>query len=109
MVESAVYVVPLRIGGGTRLKILQAFAMKKAVISTSVGCEGLGLVHGEHILISDDPKEFADNVIKLARDKQLRRKLGENGRLLVQDKYDWKAIAEKLDGVYRRLINQTTD
>jgi sugar transferase (PEP-CTERM/EpsH1 system associated) len=109
MVESAVYVVPLRIGGGTRLKILQAFAMKKAVISTSVGCEGLGLVHGEHILISDNPKEFADNVIKLARDKQLRRKLGENGRLLVQDKYDWKAIAEKLDGVYRRLINQTTD
>jgi sugar transferase (PEP-CTERM/EpsH1 system associated) len=109
MAESAVYIVPLRIGGGTRLKILQAFAMKKAVISTSVGCEGLGLVHGEHILISDDPKEFADNVIKLARDKQLRRKLGENGRLLVQDKYDWKAIAEKLDGVYRRLINQTTD
>ena len=99
--ESVIYVVPLRIGGGTRLKILQAFAMKKAVVSTSVGCEGLGLTNEEHLLISDDPKEFADNVIRLSKDKQLRDKLGENGRILVQEKYDWKSIALKLENIYR--------
>jgi len=102
--ESAVYVVPLRVGGGTRLKILQAFAMKKAVVSTSVGCEGLGLINNEHLIISDDPDEFANSVIRLARDKQLRNKLGENGRLLVQEKYDWKSIALKLEKTYRNLI-----
>jgi len=99
--ESAVYVVPLRIGGGTRLKILQAFSMKKAVVSTSIGCEGLGLTNEKHLLISDDPKEFADNVIRLARDKQLRHKLGENGRILVQETYDWKSITVKLENIYR--------
>ena len=99
--ESAVYIVPLRIGGGTRLKILQAFAMKKAVVSTSIGCEGLGLTDEEHLLISDDPSDFADKVIRLSRDKQLRRKLGENGRILVQEKYDWKSITVKLENIYR--------
>lgn len=99
--DSAVYVVPLRIGGGTRLKILQAFGMSKAVVSTSVGCEGIDAKDGENIVIADEPRQFADSIIKLLKDKQLRQKLGENGRLLVQEKYDWKAIARKLEEIYR--------
>ena len=100
--DAAVYVVPLRIGGGTRLKILQAFAMNKAVVSTSVGSEGLDVTNGYNIIVSDDPHQFADSVIQLLKDKQLRRKLGGNGRSLVQEKYDWKSIAKKLDSIYRR-------
>ncbi|HGJ64687.1 TPA: glycosyltransferase [bacterium] len=99
--NSTVYIVPLRIGGGTRLKILQAFAMSKAVVSTSIGCEGIDVNDGQNILISDEPRQFAENVIKLLKDKQLRCKLGENGRKLVQQKYDWKAIAKKLESIYR--------
>jgi sugar transferase (PEP-CTERM/EpsH1 system associated) len=102
--ESAVFVVPLRIGGGTRLKILQALAMKKAVVSTSIGCEGLGLTHKEHLFISDDPDEFAESVILLTKDKILRHNLGKNGRNLVQNQYDWKTISLKLDAVYRKAI-----
>jgi sugar transferase (PEP-CTERM/EpsH1 system associated) len=101
IVDSAVYVVPLRIGGGTRLKILQAFAMNKAVVSTSVGCEGLDVTNGYNIIVSDEPHQFADNVIQLLKDKQLRGKLGGNGRSLVQEKYDWKSVAKKLDSIYR--------
>lgn len=104
MSQSAVFVVPLRIGGGTRLKILQALAMKKAVVSTSIGCEGLGLKHNEHLLISDDPIEFAKSVILLIKDRELRHGLGEKGRKLVEDQYDWKAISMKLDALYRKAI-----
>ncbi|HGE72140.1 TPA: glycosyltransferase, partial [Candidatus Poribacteria bacterium] len=104
MSQSAVFVVPLRIGGGTRLKILQALAMKKAVVSTSIGCEGLGLKHNEHLLISDDPIEFAKSVTLLIKDRELRYGLGEKGRKLVEDQYDWKAISMKLDALYRKAI-----
>jgi sugar transferase (PEP-CTERM/EpsH1 system associated) len=107
--QSAVFVVPLRIGGGTRLKILQALAMKKAIVSTSVGCEGLGLTHNEHLLINDNPDEFADSVIRLTKDKLLRHNLGENGRNLVQNQYDWKTISLKLDAVYRKAIEQVSE
>ncbi|MGB9594871.1 MAG: glycosyltransferase family 4 protein [Candidatus Poribacteria bacterium] len=107
--QSAVFVVPLRIGGGTRLKILQALAMKKAVVSTSIGCEGLGLIHNEHLLISDDPKEFAESVMLLLNDKDLRYRLGENGRKLVEDKYDWKAISMKLNTIYRNYLRRDNE
>ncbi len=107
--QSAVFVVPLRIGGGTRLKILQALAMKKAVVSTSIGCEGLGLINGEHLLISDDPNEFANSVMLLLNDRDLRCKLGENGKKLVEDQYDWKAISIKLDSIYRRHLRRCNE
>lgn len=107
--QSAVFVVPLRIGGGTRLKILQALAMKKAVVSTSIGCEGLGLIHNEHLLISDNPKEFAKSVMLLLNDKDLRYRLGENGRKLVEDQYDWKSISIKLDAIYRRHLRRRNE
>lgn len=98
--EAAAYVVPLRIGGGTRLKILDALSMGKAIVSTSVGSEGLEIVHGEHLLVADDPEGFAREVIRVLRDHELARRLGEAGRRLVQRKYEWEVIAKDLDRVY---------
>lgn len=105
--SAVVYVVPLRIGGGTRLKILQALAMKKAVVSTAVGCEGLDLQPDEHLFVADEPRQFAAKTIQLIRDPSLRYRLGENGRNLVQEKFDWDVIVKGLDLQYRKLISNT--
>ena len=102
--NAAVYVVPLRIGGGTRLKILQALAMRKAVVSTSIGCEGLDLQPDEHLLVADESQQFAESTIRLIRDRSLRNRLSESGGALVREKYDWDVIVETLDLAYRRLI-----
>lgn len=103
--SAAVYVVPLRIGGGTRLKILQALAMRKAVVSTSIGCEGLNLQPDEHLLVADKPQQFALHTIRLIKDSLLRDRLGRNGSVLVQKQYNWDVIAERLDLAYRKLIS----
>ncbi len=98
--EADAYVVPLRIGGGTRLKILDALSMGKAIVSTSVGCEGLDVVPGRHLLVADDPEAFAREVVGVLRDRERARRLGEAGRRLVQQKYEWEIIAKELDRVY---------
>lgn len=102
--RGAVYVVPIRVGGGTRLKILQALAMEKAVVSTTIGCEGQELQPGQHLLAADEPQQFANAVIRLIKDKALRRRLGENGRAFVKERYDWDVIVRKLDLLYRKLV-----
>lgn len=103
--EATVFVVPLRIGSGTRLKILEALAMGKAVVSTHVGAEGLALRDGEEILIADEPDTFADAVTRLLTDHDLRQKIGANGRVRVEQDYDWHSIAEKLHKVYESLLS----
>jgi glycosyltransferase involved in cell wall biosynthesis len=105
--EAAVYVVPLRIGGGTRLKILDALAMGKPLISTSVGCEGLAVVSGEHLLIADSSDAFAREIVRLLRDPALGRRLAAAGRQLVERKYEWSVIAQELDRVYERCVRAT--
>lgn len=85
-------VVPLRVGSGTRIKILHAMAMGLPVVSTSLGCEGLDGVDGEHLLIRDQPQQIADAVLALDRDRPQWDKLRSNGRHLVEDRYDWQAI-----------------
>lgn len=104
IVRATVYVVPLRIGGGTRLKILEALAMGKAVLSTSIGAEGLNLTAGDEIMIADEPTKFADTVVQLMENNSLRRKLGGNGRRRVEAEYDWRRIGEKLQGLYEGVI-----
>jgi sugar transferase (PEP-CTERM/EpsH1 system associated) len=89
----AVYVVPLRIGGGTRLKIFEAMAMGKAVVSTTIGAEGLPVTDGRDIRIADDPASFARAVVHLIREPEERRILEAAARRLVQDRYDWSAVA----------------
>ena len=95
--DAAVFVVPLRIGGGSRLKILEALAMKKAVVSTPVGAEGLDVNEGKDILLADSPQDFAATVVRCMNDANLRRRLGNNGRKLVEERYQWEKLAEKLN------------
>jgi len=95
--EAAVYVVPLRIGGGTRLKIFEALAMGKAVVSTSVGAEGLPLTPGQHFLQADSPEDFAKAVLTLLGDVPRRRAIGEAGRRLVEARYSWKQIGREFE------------
>ena len=89
----AVYVVPLRIGGGTRLKIFEAMAMGKAVVSTTVGAEGLPVTPGGNIVIADEPARFAQAVIHLIRDQDARVRVETAARRLVVERYDWSAVA----------------
>jgi glycosyltransferase involved in cell wall biosynthesis len=101
---AGVYIVPLRIGGGTRLKILDALSMAKAIVSTSIGCEGLDVVPGESIIVADEPKSFADALIRLFNDPQAVQRIGQNGRALAEARYDWRAVAKGLDAAYQRAV-----
>ena len=95
----AVIVVPLRIGSGTRLKILEAMSMKKAVVSTSIGCEGLRVSHGTDIMIADTPEAFASNVLELLNNEERRNELGRNARALVENEYTYPVIGKKIEEV----------
>jgi sugar transferase (PEP-CTERM/EpsH1 system associated) len=101
--QSAVYVVPLKVGGGTRLKILDAMAMKKAIVSTSIGCEGLEVVPGKNIVIADDPGQFAENVLRLLRNPEERKRLGRAARQLVETRYSWENIGKMQQAVYEKV------
>jgi glycosyltransferase involved in cell wall biosynthesis len=104
LAEAGCCVVPLRVGGGTRLKILDSWAMGKAVVSTSLGCEGLDAVDGENILIRDDPKAFAEAVAAVLTDAGLRRRLERNARQTVEARYSWDMIGERLRAAYHEII-----
>jgi glycosyltransferase involved in cell wall biosynthesis len=96
-------VVPLRVGGGTRLKILEALALGTPVVSTSMGAEGLEVTPGEDILIADEPTEFANATLRLLEDAALRAELAANGRRLVCRRYGWDQIGEGLDQFVRQV------
>ncbi len=95
-------VVPLREGGGTRLKILEALALGTPVVATSKGAEGLDLVPGRDLLIADTAQAFAEATLRILQDDQLRTELGQNGRRAVQQRYDWRMIGQH----YSQLISQ---
>jgi len=101
--RSRALIVPLRIGGGSRLKILTAFGLGKAVISTSKGAEGLDYNDGKDILIGDTPKEFATHMINLLNDLNQSKELGSEARMLALEKYDWKKLGLKLTEFYNYL------
>lgn len=105
MSEAACHIVPLRVGGGTRLKILNSWAMAKPVVSTSIGCEGLDAVDGENILIRDDPREFANAIEAVLEDASLRRRLGEAGRATVERLYSWDRVGREMIETYRSVAN----
>lgn len=104
--KSAVYVVPLRVGGGTRLKVLDALAQGKAIVSTSVGCEGITVTHEKDILIEDDPDRFATCVNMLFSDSVMRRRLGLAARQLAVSRYDWSAVGGELNSLYTDVVEQ---
>ncbi|HEV2130469.1 MAG TPA: glycosyltransferase family 4 protein, partial [Longimicrobiaceae bacterium] len=102
--DAACYVVPLRVGGGTRLKILEAWGMGKAVVSTSIGCEGLDAVDGENILIRDTPETFAEAVRAVLHDPELRGRLGAAARATAERRYSWEVIGGPMVRRYLELI-----
>ena len=101
--RAAVVVVPVRMGSGTRLKVLDALASGKAVVSTSLGCEGIEVRDGEHLLIGDDPEAFASHALAILRDPLLPGTLARSGRRLVEDRYSWSAVTNDLEAFYQRL------
>ena len=103
--EAAVMVVPIRIGSGTRLKILDAMAMGKAIVSTSVGCEGLNVNDGKDILIADDPEGFSDKTIELLKNEDKRVNLEKNALELAKT-YDWDLITQRQEAVYQDVIRR---
>lgn len=102
--RAAVYIVPLRMGGGTRLKVLEALAMRKPVVTTSIGCEGIEVRHNESVLVADTPADFASGVIELLRNKALAERLQRNGYEVVRSGYTWSAVGERLEEAYAALL-----
>lgn len=105
MARSKVFVVPLRIGGGTRLKILEAMSMGKAVVSTSIGAEGIDYTEDADIVLADRPEAFAQKIVSLFNDNEKRKALGAAGRKLVLEKYDWNIVGEQLNRIYEDLTH----
>jgi sugar transferase (PEP-CTERM/EpsH1 system associated) len=104
--QAAAYIVPLRIGGGTRLKIFEAMAMGKAVVSTTVGAEGLPVDDGLHLVLADEPDAFARAVVSLLREPARRAALGSAARALVVERYDWSAVAGALDRALQDIADR---
>lgn len=98
--KAEVYIVPIRIAGGSRLKILEAMAMKKPIVSTTIGAEGLQVENRKNIMLADSPGEFADNVIELLSNKSLNYALGMEGWRLVKNTYDWENLSEKQNSIW---------
>lgn len=103
--RGSVYVVPLRVGSGTRLKIFEAMAAGKAIVSTTIGAEGLPVTDEENIVLADDPDRFADRVVSLLRDRARRRTLGNAARQLVEERYSWKAAASHCNAILTSLVD----
>ena len=103
--RARVSIVPLRIGGGTRLKILEAMSLSKAIVSTSIGAEGIEYTDGQNILIGDTPQDFADKILLVLNDQQKSRKIGINARQFVCEKYDWNIIGKNLKKIYEDSIH----
>jgi len=104
--EASIYVVPLRVGGGTRLKIFEALAMGKAVVSTRVGAEGLPIVSDRHFLQADSPADFARAVIGLLKDPARRRALGMAGRRLVEERHSWSRVTGEFERHCQELVSR---
>jgi polysaccharide biosynthesis protein PslH len=105
LARAAVVVVPLRIGGGTRLKIFEAMAAGRAVVSTSIGAEGLDVMSGRDLLLADEDAQFAGAVVELLRDNERRRALGRAAAESAA-RYDWPAIARQFERILHQAAQQ---
>ena len=102
--QATLSVVPLRVGGGTRLKILEAFALGRPVVSTSVGCEGLEVAADEHLVVADEPAVFARSCVALLRDPVRRAQLAQRGRALAERRYSWEPIRRRTAELATELL-----
>ena len=106
MEKAAVYIVPLRIGGGTRLKIFEAMAMEKAVVSTSVGAEGLPVRNHEELILADTAEAFAGSVVHLLQDQAAARRLGQRAAARVREAFGWRRVAEVFASICENTVNK---
>ncbi len=103
--RAKIFIVPLRIGGGTRLKILEAMAMGKAIVSTTIGAEGIEYEDGINIAIADNPDDFAQKIIDLCKQPLQAADMGQEGRNLVCQKYEWAIVGKKLNNIYQGVFH----
>jgi glycosyltransferase involved in cell wall biosynthesis len=101
---ASIYICPIRVGGGTRLKVLDALAMAKPLVATAVAVEGLDVIDGTHYLQAETPAQFAAQVERLERSPELRARLGANGRRLAVERYSWSVVGGQLDAAYARAV-----
>ncbi|HSY83880.1 MAG TPA: glycosyltransferase, partial [Gemmatimonadaceae bacterium] len=101
---AACYIAPLRVGGGTRLKLLDAWAMGKAIVSTSIGAEGLGARNEENMLLADTADAFAAAVTRVLSDDALRRRLGAAARQTAVRQFSWTVIADQVHDLYAHVV-----
>jgi glycosyltransferase involved in cell wall biosynthesis len=102
------YIIPLRIGGGTRIKVYEAMAMGKAVVSTSIGVEGLPVQNGHNVTIADKPEEFAQAVVQLLNDSEKRKRIAKNARLFVRTDFSWQKVSEVFANICREVADRGT-
>lgn len=106
--KANVFIVPLRIGGGMRIKILNAMSMGKCIVSTSIGAEGIK-VTGEDICICDTEEEFANNVVQLLNNNERRKQIGINARNTIIEKYSWESICKRVNYEYKQLVGEINE
>jgi len=102
--RAAVVAVPIRAGSGTRFKVVEGLALARPMVSTAVGCEGIGVRHEEHLLVAETAPAFAEAIIRLLDDEALGERLGRAGRELVEDEFSWDRAGERLEAVYDRVL-----
>jgi polysaccharide biosynthesis protein PslH len=105
LAAAAAVVVPLRLGGGTRLKVVEAMAMGKAIVSTALGSEGIEAIPGRDLLIEDQPEAFADALNRLLDDPERAARIGQSARSLAVERYSWSGAARALEGFYRDILD----
>jgi glycosyltransferase involved in cell wall biosynthesis len=106
MERAAAYVVPIRIGGGTRLKIYEAMAMEKPIISTTIGAEGLPVGDGTNLLLADTPEAFAGAIVRVLQDETFARQLGARGAAMVRERFGWDKVATSFAEICERAVAQ---
>ena len=103
--DASIYICPMRIGGGTRLKIIDAMAMAKPLVATKMAVEGLDLVENEHYLRAESPDDFVVQIKRLENDEELRIRLAVAGRKIAQNRYSWDIIGDKMEEAYRKAVS----
>src|SRR5207253_8622584 len=107
--EAVAAVVPLNVGGGSRLKVLEAMAAGVPVVSTTLGAEGLDVRDGENILLADSREQLAERIISVIENPELRERLIAGGKTLVDERYDWSSLGERLAERYQELLSERSN
>lgn len=106
MQRASIFIAPMRCGSGTKVKVINAMSMGKAIVASSVGAEGIKVESGKDLIIADAPQEFANQVLRLLKNPSHLRQMGENARKIVERHYDWRMIYNKMDALYEAVVRR---